>query len=451
MMGAVSSLASSIVTGATPPPRYNYRVFVKAGGTPVNVISVVSLERSSDYRKYFYPHLYVTLFMGRGSFVKVLRPFADDIEVTVQRINLVAGEITETLYRGLLHSPTDRAEAAPKTAGFQSVEREDAMAMVEVVLQLVDPYVEALRLERLETVISNATPEEMVCGLITSTMTLLAEKYDQSVIGVDVYPSPNKTKYNNVIFGSDTQVVDIPDIVQRRYGIYNSGVGSHICNDVWKVWPLYDLGRAERTSTKLTVVSVPTTAMYGSDKSYRVSRSQLQIISTRAVRSDPSEQLQLAVGNAVQIADLSGVMERGIKKGDKVVTDRNATIRTIAARKRATGLTKLDVTEAPSSNIYAATSQLALTMGSVMMMEWQHSDASLIDPTMPVEVLYDHAGEIRSLRGTLLAVETMYSPRDSAGPVNTEFGEHTTLIIFVEATPHEEENPSRPRQVGYVL
>lgn len=83
-----------------------------------------------------------------------------------------------------------------------------------------------------------------------------------------------------------------------------------------------------------------------------------------------------------------------------------------------------------TANPFSAYSQLAKGMGSILSLEWQNADPSLIFPGMLVNFMYLDNDTIRTLKGVILKAHH-YTKLRGQGITQNQYQTLSSLYVFI--------------------
>lgn len=301
--------------------------------------------------------------------------------------------------------------------------------------QLVDKVVMSLRSKTVGLIARNVRPMDLVNYCLTEYSKDLDSGDNEKISGVTIAPGYTEEVREHVIVPHLTRLATVPKLINQAVGgLYPTGFSYYLYGDFWHVFPLYDTTRFAQSDFTLTVINVPKNKLPGIEKTWRVTPTQIIIMSTGDVQQqDTSIANRDTLGTATRFVDARKVVEGfGKIEDNKFTTNFAENVTEATLNNKDDDPTQQAVhQEIKVTSAYNLEySALAERSGSKMMITWENSDDSVLYPGMPVRYMFLVNGKAHQLYGTLLAAETMMTPTNR-DPSQKRFGSTTTLSCFM--------------------
>lgn len=414
-----TSLYNDVINLATGPEYATHKIFtctLIAGEKQVDTISVNSITFDRDYQGSYGDSTIIEVMLPAGTYTD---------EVYPDRQNLYALlNITDTTAKGELidnnlSSIQQRFRATIIDAISPSVvdvsESSDSKALANIgtlmalSLQLTDEVLETIRQTNFQTIIRNTSLDNIIKGLLKGDF-FNNDKMPKP-LGVIMTPADNGKVYKQIVLAPTLSAIDVVDWLQSQYGVYNNSLGVYLQRKYWYVFPLYQTEQFKEDNTSLTVVSVPTSKMPGTEKTFDFKNNHLMIIATGDTSHiDNSDTGQRNLGNGRRYINAERVIDNfsDTKIGSTKISKKNNIIE-FRSQDREDGNNYIPFsTEISKSNHSDVLSSVANNQQNLITVTWENSNPNMLLPGMAVRFLYREEGTVKKLSGTLINVRHYY-------------------------------------------
>lgn len=450
MSGTVNTLDSimqyeidAIKNGQSYVIFYDVSVTIHTPKGDLDILYPIRFDRLKDYVDHFSDVINLTVAVTGGVMAHDIFPNQENLEITLKMIPLMNtttynkldnGEILNkrfiarlTKHEGQLVEGNSDAVTQREVAGSEHI--------VSCTFQLVDKVIMALRSKTVGNIVRNVKPMELIKFCLTEYSKDLGSGDSEKIAGVNIVPGFTEEEREHIIIPHLTRLTTLPRVVNEAVGgLYPTGFSYYLEDNFWYVFPLYDTTRFSKSDYTLTIINVPKNRLPGIEKTFRVTPTQVIIMSTGEVKHvDTSITERDTLGTATRFVDSRKVIEGfGEREDNKFITnfDSNVTEATVSA------LTSDPTQQAVHQQIKVTSaynleySRLSERNGSKMIITWENSNDILLYPGMPVRYMFLVQGKAHQLYGTLLAAETMSTPTNK-DPQQKKFGSTTTLSCFM--------------------
>ena len=289
-------------------------------------------------------------------------------------------------------------------------------------------------------ILKNVTMEEALVTLMgyglngeQGTEALKRPEY-RGLRGVDVVPPSNTKRYKQIVIPVGTRIVDLPNYLQSRYGVYSTGIGRFLQNGRWYIFPIKDFNLFTKRSRTLTIANLPEAEVPAIDKTYMMRGDKLYVAATgQVIINDESEEMFHRVANGLRYFPSSNLLDDMSTPKDNTLTTRlSETLKEFTISERRDGLNQAYfVSGLYTDNPFRMVSEASGILGRFFDVTWFKSDHSLLYPGMPVKLLFVKGGVLRELSGVLVGSQVSVSQVE-AGIGSRQYMGTTTLRIFAK-------------------
>lgn len=429
---------------------WRYDIEIRAGSETVTSARFQSMEEEMDFvglqpSAPYTPAIFLSLAINKLTYKKSIFPNRKNLRITLLRKRMISDNTTDysdvekSTYIAKMVDPVDIDYVVNDRE--LEVEREMELAGdVDVGFQLVE-------LSLPETHVSSVGGIYRKTDLVTLLKVLMApnlkERVSKTVLespgynsirGVQVSP-PTNTKVYSIVEVPNTRLVDLPNVLQRDYGLYATGISSFLLRGFWYVFASRDHTLYSKSDKVLTVFDLPAKETAGIEKTFRTDGGNLSIITTGDSNIlDISTNSQFEYGNGLRYFRASDLVD-GLHSvsGNKVEMDPVSNRRNFLLYNEGETANYI---KWPSSglftdNPYPDLSKMSQGVGKYVNITWENSNPLLIFPGMPVRVYYSKNGEITSMDGIVSGMRSSTSlPQTNLTSRNTYT--RTALTVYVK-------------------
>lgn len=399
-----------MANGRSTPTNFVYTCEIIAAGRRHEVTAVNKLDVQRDYTSAYCDQTVLEVEMTGFVYTQFIYPNRSDLRITLNRESRDdKGEVIWTDMRSV--SQTFRATLIdPESAAMvdqgdftDNPEVSAKSSLLSISFQLVDEIIEPMSVAGFNTIFRNVTVEELIKTVLRGKDILPASV--KLATGVQMVPPTNTRRYENLIVDEEVALLDLPDYLQKRCGVYAAGLGFYLQRGTWFVYPLKDFTRFNNTGKSLTVVAVESNKMPGSERTFKVDGDQLLVLATgETLHRDLSDAMQRNVGNGIRYLDANRVIDdfSTSDKGRGFVS-RLHNLQEYVGWEREDGMTYAPfIHGGPTANHARACARVMSGLDNTVEFEWHHSDPTEIIPGMPVRYLYRTKNEVKAIYGTVI-------------------------------------------------
>jgi hypothetical protein len=422
--------------GATST-NYTWEVTVHTPEKNLKPLNAMSINFIRDYSGGFGDEITISTLFGRGTFAHQILPFREKLEVTLKRIPTneavdtenAEGDIQAERFTALLVGDF----VSPSLGQGREAKDEfslNAAGIEDIHFQLQDKACEQLRVLMAGGIGRKTNVQNYLTTIIARDTANLKVNGERALKGVDMIDADNKDVKEQIVVTQGTRLVDLADFIQKRVGVYNSGLGSYIQNGYWYIFPLYDTTEFNRRVKTLTMLVVPENKMSNVERTFRTEAGSTTILVTgkTAFRDDAGSNYQ-NYGNGVRFAHAGKLMDansatadnktkvtRGQNNGE-FVTDESTLKYAPVASNRIT------------ANPFPSLSLQASKRGGMFRAIWQNSDHSLVYPGMVVKIVYSEDDAMKDVYGIVHGL--IHVSHKPGGLTSPRYTNQSVIDVFV--------------------
>ncbi len=386
-------------------------------------MNVVGLNRYRDYIEDYTQKLIVSLNATLGQYESLL--LSDTSAITLTLTTYDIGYNTPYSLAALSNPKQFTYKAKLLEVDSSQISQNNPMSnnpqignmtFREFSLQLLEPCFESVSIRTVGGVFRRCHGLDLIKTILTNFSTDDEVDAITSVNGVDVVDGYNETLMEQIIVPHMTPLTKAINIINNNCGgIYPTGFSYFLQNNLWYIFPPYDLTRFNKTNRTITLVNLPKDRLPNIEKTYFNSKTKLIVLSTRDSNIiDHREANIFNEGSSIRYVDAAKLFEGfGEVKDNKFMVNASENVNEMTLGVRADNMNVLRPTETRiTSNKNAELTKLAKTRGFYFQTIWENSDDSLLHPGMPAKVLFLKDNKPASATGILIESETIWSPME---------------------------------------
>ena len=432
-----------VVNNTSMQPSYTWAAEVHLpDGTTYPFLKVLSIDRNEDYENEYTTLMFLTGVIAGGVYAKRIYPNQNSLELTLYRIptsatgDSISSSVPLIAERFTVVMDPSKGNPVIENNGQNTV-TEDVLNLTEfatVTFQLMDKTIEQMRGINVGGIYRNTTGEKVIRTMLTNASQSIGVEDSQKPVGVTMIPSPNQTQRDHIVIPHGIDLVGLPNYIQEKCGgVYGAGLGYFYKNKQWYVYPCYDPEREPGNESVLTIISVPKNKFQFIEKTYRNDNGNLLVLATGDTQvKDLSTTFQLNQGNGVRFSNANNFIENfGTITDNKLYVSRASNTTEVVSENRANNANVVRMNKNPiTANPFSAYSQLARGMGSILSLEWQNAEPSLIFPGMLVTFMYLDKDNIKTLKGVILKAHH-YTKLRGQGITQNQYQTLSSLYVFI--------------------
>lgn len=425
------------LANAVEPQKADKKITLKATVvTPTEQIPLIMVQGLSKLG------LYALNASDDGRIVAQLQPGVYLNRILPHKDNLYI-EVTERQdlsqvmrrYRAIPMGDSNPQMIGTNTA-LSNIETKDDINMVSVKFQLMETGFAILRNEMVADNMLMVKLFDALHYQLTKAGKKLELTGADAFKGVDIErPIDNDRVFKSVIVQPPIPLISLGRWLQDHdeFGVYTKGLGMYYRKGLWRIFPLFKIGRYESARKVLNVYRLPENVFPTLHATHFTEGKVLTVLTTgQAKHVDGKDIVKQNKGTGKRVISSDAVMgEVGYYYGNgQAVATRQDSLSEYQTAQRGSREEMSPFTDKPSNNLAKHLSENSFNDGSIQMVQWNNSDHEQLEPGMPVRYYYMAGNDVLMYKeGTLLASRTEYS-KDTETP-DMVFREHSALTMFL--------------------
>lgn len=436
----------------------------------IKPLKILGMHIKRDYVSNYADEISVQMLIPMGDYANLIYPCRSNLEITLTRKNAAVSDISvldrvatsfatkssnstiKSVARGILaasgiidgmsgNNGVDRFTAvllnqdrSPTVA--QGHEKKDTeslnhQGLLQIDFQLIPKTIEKIQTMQIGGVLCESTLDVMIQNVITTVVKSGSGSiFNSSIKAVDVLPPSNTASKVQVVIPHGTPLVDFPNYLQNRIGVYNSGMGSYIQGKKWYTYYLYDTSKKSEREDTVTFIVVPPNKLPFIERTYmNKNGASVVLITGETLYKNDNDAKNKSKGTGARFVDSNALINAPVAvKGNKAVVDKSKQVNEIN-----TGGS--EITKAPmshgkiTSNKNKELTKLVKRKGGIFRAVWQTAQTDLLRPGVFAKILYDDHGKIKELNGILHHAEYYAVPM--GGVLGVRYNNIAKLEFFV--------------------
>ncbi len=410
-------------------------------------LKITNIDFRDDFEKTFMREIWVRVIIPFGMWSKCIYEAKDHMSCIIRRVPLKGanlepdedGEIEEFIYDAMFHVTEANSIAGVDYTSVSRTDLDNNQPPIAVDVELLERATEQVRKVTVGGNYRNVIPEDLIKSVLCKFTEDLEVDGEKAVTTISMVEANNKEKRDHIVIPHGMPLLDVPVFVQNNCGgVYNADLNCYAMGDKVYVYPIYQTDRFEDEKKTLTVIRVDPNLMPQVERTFRVDGDSTYILAmSNASMKDISRPKKLAGGNGVRYSDSRKFMNGFVTtKDNKAIASRKNVNSEFKAEDLGPEDTVYVANNRINSNPFKERSRLAQRAGGVYTFQWPNAQPELFYPGMPAKVLYEDNGEVKELRGVVLAAHTSIA---LIGKGLTASKHGTSCAITLFALPFEEE------------
>lgn len=368
--------------------------------------NVIGMDVKRDYEGDVVDNIQISMMLGLGEYNRIIDSNRDKLQITA-KVN----------YNGRVYE--DRYKAVVLTNDVESMrghtnETKDTFSMIEVTFQCIPLAYALLRNRSSAGVISNASLSDIMKHHLSKALANMKINSKSVTPIIDIVPIHNTRKYPNVMIPNKIEVMDIPLELQKKYGVYNGGIGVYLYTNnekktIISVYPLYNTDAVP--SKRKLVVYIPDkmnpsktlnkTVVLDNDELLVIASSETKTVGRKDDIAD------FDYGSGYSLINSNQVMDRVMDKKNGKVTSKSENFvdaQKVKTKNDMTSTKTLDNTD----NTYAVRSINLLNKSYIRSIVWNFSRPDYLIPGMKVDIVTNDNNRTVRVKGVLMSSHSRY-------------------------------------------
>lgn len=401
--------------GTSTNVHYTLSIILNEKGDLYSPLEITMLNFTRDYASNFADVVTATIKVPLGKFAYKIWPNRKKLKAVLSKFYLFENNDTIDYDKPPVMSKHTLylAEDTPNPSegqGKESISEDtlDNTDIIDLKVELIDEFVAQAKNHQVGGVFPVISDmKDFFQAYLTFEAKSIEIDKDLMVKGVNVEENYRTAKLEHAILPHGLALMDVPGYIQRRYGVYNAGLGSYVQSSQWYIFTHFDpeyFAKAQRT---ITVFVLPENKYSGIERTYLYKDNSLKILSTgKTGYVDDAEKNNEVFGNGVVYLAKNPMDIKRKVSGNKVTIDRSENIREYIDQPKGNGMNKVPLAkDSTTSNSWRENTLINKNKHGFFTFVWENSDADQIFPDMPIKILYQDGDKLKTLKGRILNVE----------------------------------------------
>ena len=406
-------------------PDLDYRAILSVGSHQIEALRVIAKTERENYLNSMFEEIIISLVFEPSAYTEIILHGHEDMSLTLITKSFGTNLSKKRTYRAILVENRN-VKLEGNVQSVDEVQLADKQSISVVNFQLIDPAAYNLRLQEVGGIFKNANTMSALKYFLSKVRLVDDFAKQSSVAAITADTTYQAKTFQQLVIPDGTKLQALPDLLQRRYGVFNQGMGCFLKNRCWYIFAPYSIAKATVDVDKLVLLNVPPSKYRNLERNFVTKGRTYTILCTGETQHQKrSDSDALNLGTGVRYADstqlLSGMTDKS--------SSPKLTPKGYMTEYRASNY-KNDYDHTPMAGMiynpawYA--SQLAARGGDIMKVTWERGTTDILTPGMPVQFITPYNNGIKQLSGTLIGVEA-FSQIPLGGMVETR---HTTQVVL---------------------
>ena len=402
----------------------DYAAVIHTEQVDINAVALKTIDVQADYVSAIGHYIYIEVLIGLGKYTKYINDYLNNLELTI----LIKGT-TDIISKKYKFIPITNYTPSPEGTGLENMSETflDTEYIVVLKGQLVERNIEAIRNMTIGGVFSHTNVTDFLKSVYKHYSDNILIETTKVVDIINIEPSDNTRTYDHITIPDGTKLTALPDMLQRKLGIYNSGLGTYI-QDYTKgktlfIYPLYNWKRRSNNPS-LIIYGLEDNHLSSTDNTYRYDGNTLHILASgdREIY-DTGEQEHMRSGAGIRVYENSSIMTKPVELTDNGPRAKRESLNYESIYKDRTDNNNYAAIK-NDKNLFEAYTSINMHNGKLFNVTWLFSEPTLLYPGMSVRFIFVNKDDkVVHKSGTLLGYHSLYSK---------PFIPNTSLNIFLE-------------------
>lgn len=415
-----------VIGDGNKPIFNNYELEIHANNKTYKAYAVDEVLRYRNFAGHYHEELTVTVMLNAADFTHGIVPYDNKLQATLRRSPMGSNfgirkddrrSINVKRYNAYLYD-TGSKLVESNNYGINYSGVAEKLGFVTVQVQLVDKVIEKLRAHRFSTVVKGCSAMDCIITLLDLKTREYGKEEGVEIQGVDAAPGYNNNALKQIVIPTNTPIIgkdkSLPRILnEAQGGIYPTGFSYYYDEGLWYLFPPFATDLFDKVENTVTIINVPANKYPSIERTYRLTSTQLVILSTGEVKHrDFSINAQANEGNGSRWLDARQMMGKftSIVDGKLVFNgDKNVNEFLVSEREAGPNILTGGGISTGYGNEYA---KLASRTGSYVQLTWEHANPALIRPGMPCRFMYLIKDMPYECYGTVVSTESSEKPQN---------------------------------------
>lgn len=413
-------------------PVLEYEAVLSIGSYQIKMMHVMALSSREDYVRGQYEERMITVTMLPSQYAKLMLYGHADMTMKVTTVTPASQSRSAKTYRAIpatLRDPTMENNSSQRV-----VQDQDATTVSVAHFQLMDPAAYDIRLRQVGANFLKTKTIDVIKLIFGKTK--LSDKYNQSeaVGALQIDTDAVATIPSVVVIPDGTNLITLPQFLQKEYGVYSQGIACFLKNRCWYVFAPYSRKKSTYDVRRLVVINVPGDRYRKLNASYKVDGKTVTVMATgQSLHTDNTDADAMIGGTGTRQTDVTKLIHApGAVDGTSLPKmNPQQYMREYQGYEYNKAYVNAPMADKPhTANTAVQASALAARNGCYMEVVWERGVSEVLLPGMPVQFLTQDGTKIKQMEGTLVGAE-MLSTLQTPGLVDPSHQAQIKLTMFL--------------------
>ena len=404
--------ANEVMATGETTTNYSWAALVHYEGFDYKVLQVTQVNTVRDYIQNYTEDLTCTFLIPLGKYARKIYPNRKNLEITLIKYPLHersintdnSKSISSQRYKANIvgddPSPTDG-----QAHEYTDEDKLDLSDILEVHFELRTFAVDQIRFLSFGGIWRKTTTSTAIRTILTKECEKIDVDEEYKLQGITIVDGSNSTPVEQIIFTHGTPLIEAVGTMQKRWGVYNSGVGHFIQDLYWYVYPLYDTKEIDKRQKTITLIVLPSNKYSNVERTFKINGNTTTIIVTgeTAMQDDDGSQY-LNDGNGARFADANTQVDSWGKTGGNKLkikrTEQNSEFFSQDKTENKQNYAPV-VQQRITANPYTVASSLNARAGGYFKGVWENHDSAVLTPGIPMRIQTLDNGKLVEYEGIL--------------------------------------------------
>jgi hypothetical protein len=414
-------------------------VFIDGNNDFIPTANTLRLTKISKFNSAIADYFIVTLQVYKSVYFKLLKTNYKLLRLQLTRTpTSVTGTVARIgtsyieYYNAYVIENTSEA-VETRSGGLTGTHLDDLGELIEINVQLIETGLDEFRKWDVGGVYRNVKMDTLLKGLMSHPINALSDTETKGY-NVSLYQPDNNERYFQRLIPNGVKLINLPDWLQKKWGIYASGLGYYLQQGMWYIYPLADFSRYEKSTKRLTIINIPKNEMMGITNSYVLENEELCIFATGDTKHvDETARGLEDTGTGFRAAKSGNLMTQfSVSKKGETIIPKGRNLMTVSFDNSENKLENIKTgSKLFTSNPWNESSKVINNMGNIISLLWEYSNPNLLYPGMPVRFIYKYNKKPYSLYGILVGIKTEIKTHLQSVTDN-QYVSNSQLTLFTE-------------------
>ncbi len=422
---------------------FSYTLEIHAEGHRYESDAILSCDIIEDYVNAISTKKYIKIILPMGDFLRYVTSEKDMLEGTLIT-RYKTGETEVTYYRIIMNQDANNHIQTDDLSNLD-VDTVNSQDHRIITLELNTVNTESVYDLRTGGIFKNIKVDDLLYSAMSTELGRVTLNGKGPIDHINMDQSSNENAYRQIIVPDNTRIFGLANFLQRKYGVYNAGIGVFVKrhfkdnkeqNDLF-IYQLYNPDRFNKVKRKLVLIANPDKNIGAVDKTILVKEDIVycvgEIVSQDSHKNATTTDLSTMGFQSINEDAFTKETVERTEAGPNI--DPSAHVNTMLFSERSSGNNVIDTNN--KSNVFETMSRVASQTGEYLTFKLSSAPPDKFLPGMSITLLYLKDNKPASVDGVLLNHHTT-TAKITPGFVNKQYRSVTMLLLFVKSDIYKE-------------